>query len=95
MKGRLFMQHAGNAKSRLPIQNGVKEDGKCNVECVNSVVVMQRVNVEVQAIHVEMEIIRGVCCTYRMNMESRSSMQNKVNVEGKCTIGFLCNKAVM
>ena len=31
----------------------------------------------------------------RMNMESRTSMQNKVNVEGKCIIGCLCNKAVM
>ena len=37
----------------------------------------------------------GVCCTCRMNMESRCSMQNKVNVEGKCIIGWLCNKAVM
>ena len=94
MEGRLFMQHGGNAESRLPIQNGVKE--MVNVmQNVYTAVVMQRVNVEVQTIHVEMEIAWGVGCTCRMNMESRSSMQNKVNVEGKCILGWSSNKAVM
>ena len=50
------------------MQNGVEKNGKCNVESVYSVVLMQRVNDEVQAIHVEVERIRGVGWTYGMNM---------------------------
>ena len=94
MEGRLFMQHGGNAKSRLRMYNRVKEDGKCNVEFVQCGGNAER---ECRSIGYPCRNgdNMGVGCTCSMNMESRSSMHNKVNVQGKCIIGWLCNKAVM